>query len=425
MAFNIMDLFGPGALNRLLQPAQNAPTQGFTPNRLVQPFQAAAAGQAVAGAPQMAQGEAVIDPWAGMREADVVPTDPMTTASVGQSAQQPQARQPLFNDDRRAQLNDFFTGLAMGGTPQESFAYGAKLVAANQGTRKNVNETVKWLQSKGMDEQQAKMLASSPPALNEYLKTIAAGNDPMKALQLEKAQLEVSNLRNPKQTLINAGDGQLYDPASRQWVTAPNGGNKPPQVVELFDEATGQPYKATWDPEKREYERVGGVKARSGMQLTTNPDGTVMLTEGAIGGLPKLTESEGRNSGFYGRGVESQKTLNELESQGTSIWNKVAGSVPIAGNFLRSESSQKYDQAKRNFINAVLRRESGAVISPEEFANAEIQYFPQPGDGQEVIAQKRKNRDTTIQGLKISSGQGAAFATQDGNGGSADPLGIR
>ena len=236
-------------------------------------------------------------------------------------------------------------------------------------------------------------------------------NDPMRQMQLEEQRLKLDAARQPeRQPLVNAGDGAIFDPNTQQWIQAPGGTRKPPQVVELFDEATGQPYKATWNSEKGEYERVGGVKARSGMQLTTNPDGTVTLTEGAIGGLPKLTEAEGRNSGFYGRGVESHKILNDLEGEGTSILNKVAGAIPVVGNYLQGEGAQKYGQAKRDFINAVLRRESGAVISPEEFANADQQYFPQPGDGPEVIAQKRKNRETTIQGLKISAGQGASFA---------------
>lgn len=193
-------------------------------------------------------------------------------------------------------------------------------------------------------------------------------------------------------------------------------GAEEPKIVELFDEATGQPYKAQWNAQKREYERIGGVKARSGMQLTTNPDGTVTLTEGAVGNMPKLTEAEGRSTGFYGRGVEADKIVSDLEAQGTSLWNKTAGAVPIVGNFARSEDAQKFDQAKRNFINAVLRRESGAVISPEEFANAEQQYFPQPGDGEKVIQQKAENRKTTIQGLKVSAGQGANFAFPAGQG---------
>lgn len=213
-------------------------------------------------------------------------------------------------------------------------------------------------------------------------------------------------------------NGRLVNPSTFEvmadFSTPNDASSKGPQVVELFDDATGQPYKATWNPQTGAYERVGGVKARSGMQLTTNPDGTVSLTEGSIANMPKLTESEGRNSGFYGRGVKSHDVLKNLESLGTSLWNSTAGKIPVAGNYMVSQDAQKYDQAKRDFINAVLRRESGAVISPDEFNNAEKQYFPQPGDGPEVIRQKRGNRETTIQGLKISSGQGANFAIPPG-----------
>jgi len=233
-----------------------------------------------------------------------------------------------------------------------------------------------------------------------------------RANQQTGAVERLGTFAKPKEekSLINLGDGRLFDPNNREVIDAGGNRKKAPNIVELFDEQTGQPYKAQWNEETGQFDRVGGVKARSGMSLTTNPDGTVTLTEGSVGNLPKLTDSEGRSTGFYGRGLESQKVLNDLEGQGTSLWNNTAGQIPKVGNFLRSEDAQKYDQAKRNFINAVLRRESGAVISPEEFANADQQYFPQPGDGKEVIAQKRRNRDVTIQGLKVSSGQGANFA---------------
>lgn len=247
--------------------------------------------------------------------------------------------------------------------------------------------------------------------LNDYADAIDMGLSPAEAY---KAYLSDQKELKAQKALVNAGDGQLYDPNSKEWISAPNRGTKPPNVVELFDEQTGQPYKATWNADSGTYERVGGVKARSGMQMTTHPDGTVTYTEGTIGnnGLPKLTEAEGRNSGFYGRGVESHKIITQLEEQGTSLGNKIAGGIPVLGNYMRGPEAQKFAQAQRDFINAVLRRESGAVISPEEFANAEQQYFPQPGDGPEVIAQKRANRETTIRGLEISSGQGAQFATQ-------------
>jgi hypothetical protein len=70
-----------------------------------------------------------------------------------------------------------------------------------------------------------------------------------------------------------------------------------------------------------------------------------------------------------------------------------------------SSNQQAVEQAQRNFVNAVLRQESGAVISDAEFENAKKQYFPQPGDDKKVIEQKRANRKAAIVGFKRIAGK--------------------
>jgi len=71
-----------------------------------------------------------------------------------------------------------------------------------------------------------------------------------------------------------------------------------------------------------------------------------------------------------------------------------------------SPKQQQIEQAQRDFVNAVVRQESGAEIPPREFDNAQKQYFPQPGDSQAVIKQKTRNRETAIRGLEIAAGPG-------------------
>ena len=85
-----------------------------------------------------------------------------------------------------------------------------------------------------------------------------------------------------------------------------------------------------------------------------------------------------------------------------SIGSKFAGAFSVGGflpNFLQSGDRQAFEQAKRNFVTAVLRRESGAAISPTEFATEELKYFPQPGDRPSTITQKEKARNTAINNL--------------------------
>lgn len=79
--------------------------------------------------------------------------------------------------------------------------------------------------------------------------------------------------------------------------------------------------------------------------------------------------------------------------------------VPDWVSFLRTEAGQSFDQAERDFINAVLRRESGAVISEEEFANARKQYIPQPGEKPAQLKQKREDRLIVQETFKRASGK--------------------
>ncbi len=109
-------------------------------------------------------------------------------------------------------------------------------------------------------------------------------------------------------------------------------------------------------------------------------------------------------AGFADRMANSEQILRQHETAGLNVGDRAAAAIPGIGNYVTSEDYKLFDQAKRDFINAALRRESGAVISQEEFANAEQQYFPQPGDTPAVIAQKRKNREAVIYGTQRAAG---------------------
>jgi len=78
-----------------------------------------------------------------------------------------------------------------------------------------------------------------------------------------------------------------------------------------------------------------------------------------------------------------------------------------AGNFMLSPEQRQVDQAQRNFINATLRRESGASISPSEFENARKQYFVSVNDDPQTIANKRRNRELVLKGMARGAGSGS------------------
>jgi hypothetical protein len=127
-----------------------------------------------------------------------------------------------------------------------------------------------------------------------------------------------------------------------------------------------------------------------------------------------ITEFQGKNALYGSRALDADKTLTDLEEKisVTGLATKqaiqdmplVGGPLGAASNLALSKNQQAVEQAQRNFVNAVLRQESGAVISEQEFANAKKQYFPQPGDKKGVIEQKRRNRQLAIQGFKRIAG---------------------
>lgn len=130
-----------------------------------------------------------------------------------------------------------------------------------------------------------------------------------------------------------------------------------------------------------------------------------MMTSDNQGMQPQFkNESQEKSFGFAQRMVASLDVVDHIEStwlQNDNWWKITSNKV--LPNALSSPEFQQYTQAQRDFINAVLRRESGAAISKDEFANAEKQYFVQAGDSKEVIAQKRRNRRKTLDGIIKSS----------------------
>lgn len=140
-----------------------------------------------------------------------------------------------------------------------------------------------------------------------------------------------------------------------------------------------------------------------------------MIQDGVGPDGKPLTADQLKNAGFAQRVSEANITLQTIEQQISGLSYLEYYAYQKAPNFAKPAYIQQYEQAQRNFVNAVLRRESGAAISDAEFENARQQYFAQPGDGPEVLAQKQANRQTTYEGLVQSAG--GAY-----NSGGDDPL---
>ena len=135
---------------------------------------------------------------------------------------------------------------------------------------------------------------------------------------------------------------------------------------------------------------------------------------------------------------EADSILEDFAKKGV-LKGAVIERTPLIGGVLgqtlpsvlggTSADQQQVNQAKSNFITAVLRKESGAVISDSEFDREDKKYFPQINDNDQVIKQKAKARKLAIQAIEVQAGPGAKnireYDPRAGAAGSAnDPLGL-
>lgn len=137
---------------------------------------------------------------------------------------------------------------------------------------------------------------------------------------------------------------------------------------------------------------------------------------------PTYNNDQAKAAGFADRMKSSENVLKETQGQGTDKFQTALEYLPFGSdNLFQSEDRKQYEQAKRDFINAILRRESGAAIGKDEFSSADAQYFPQPGDTDAIIQQKAANRATALQGVERAAGQGYQIEQQQQQGGVPQP----
>lgn len=123
---------------------------------------------------------------------------------------------------------------------------------------------------------------------------------------------------------------------------------------------------------------------------------------------------------YASRVSQAEPTLKALEAS-VAAMNPLSylAQTKIDNPAVQSKEMQQYQQAARQFINSVLRRESGAAISAGEFDSARKQYLPMPMDTPEVLAQKAAARaDVLAQFQKAAgpAGQKPVSAAPAGNG---------
>lgn len=204
-----------------------------------------------------------------------------------------------------------------------------------------------------------------------------------------------------------------------EWLKSQEGGEVYAQAIEM-GVPIGDVYSAYLKSQAGDYVVVGNtlVDRKTGKPIFTAPStaqsqGTITLADGTVISLGKQTDTQAGSMDFGSRMTFANDILENTEQLGTNLGEQFFSKIPVFGGALTSPEFKQYDQARRTFVNAILRRESGAAIAESEFESANQQYFPQPFDTPEVIAQKRAARELATTMMLAASGPNATAYAKD------------
>lgn len=130
------------------------------------------------------------------------------------------------------------------------------------------------------------------------------------------------------------------------------------------------------------------------------PDGQPILQRGPASGV-KFTEAQAKDTVFATRAEGALAKLEPVADALVSRTDTVLNMLPLGiGREAQGDDFQVARQAADEFLQAILRKDTGAAITADEQALYGVTYLPQPGDNQAVLQAKREARARAIAALQ-------------------------
>jgi len=175
------------------------------------------------------------------------------------------------------------------------------------------------------------------------------------------------------------------------------------------DTLTAAKILGKYSPETLKYELLKEqIKTEKAQRANINSQIAERNATGTTGVKGKApTEGQVASAGYADRIQQANSIIDAktpvLQNLNYAQFKLLESKSQLANKLLNADQRQAA-QAMRNFITAKLRKESGAAISPTEFDDARLQYFPSLGDDATTIANKKSLRDSVLNNLIMGSG---------------------
>lgn len=175
-------------------------------------------------------------------------------------------------------------------------------------------------------------------------------------------------------------------------------------VVELAqrDPLTQQYARAAMEAQR--FGDTAGAARANAMVEARMKELQAQLAAKAPASSKKLTEQQSKDLYFLNRAKSSMAVLDKAASALTDYGDYVASGIPLVGNSMKSDEYRMAEQAGREFIASVLRKETGAAVTEAEMNFYRPMLLPVPGDDAQVIERKKQARIDAIRGFELGLG---------------------
>jgi hypothetical protein len=239
-------------------------------------------------------------------------------------------------------------------------------------------------------------------------------------------------------------DSRLVDPDSgREILPASPSAAKAPSAVQEYEYARGQGYKGTFQQFQLDMRRAGATNVTTSgtgstpmqmpdgsigmVQLSGKPGAPAQLVRDPASGAPlrpppqdrdvRMTEAQAKAATFKSQMDFAERELRTVPIDQSKLYEQIE--TGLAGGWTNpvvSQQAQRARQAQEQWSEAFLRFKTGAATTKDEVRANVRTFFPQPGDGPDVIAQKTRARAQAAKDLE--------FAAGGGKGGGAAPAAV-
>jgi hypothetical protein len=206
-----------------------------------------------------------------------------------------------------------------------------------------------------------------------------------------------------------------------------------PSAVREYEYARQQGYRGTFQQFQLDMKRAGATNVTTygtGSTPMQMPDGTIgmvqlsgkpgapaQLVRDPASGAPlrpppqdrdvRMTEAQAKAATFKSQMDFAERELRTVPIDQSKLYEQIE--TGLAGGWTNpvvSQQAQRARQAQEQWSEAFLRFKTGAATTKDEVRANVRTFFPQPGDGPDVIAQKTRARAQAAKDLEFAAGGG-------------------